>query len=94
MGAHISIITTPAAPRVSVVQAGPKGADGSSAAAHVHTQSVAADTWIINHNLGYEPVVQIISVGGVEMEANIVHMSTNQTRVYFAAAQAGRARCV
>ena len=49
-------------------------------------------SWLVNHNLGYEPNVQILSVGGSEIEAELVHTSVNQCVVYFSSAQSGRIR--
>jgi len=77
--------------------AGPTGAQGPpgpSGGGFNHTQSLAAAEWIINHNLGFRPAVEILGVGGNEVEAHVLHMSINQVRVYFTAAFAGSARCV
>ena len=53
------------------------------------TQGSAATEWIINHNLGYRPSASIFTTGGVRVEAEILHISVNQLRVYFAAIMAG-----
>jgi hypothetical protein len=38
-----------------------------------------AAQWVVNHNLGAVPAaVTLLTVGGVEIEANIVHTSDNQ----------------
>lgn len=58
-----------------------------------HTQSVAATTWTINHNLGFRPAVTILSVGGKEMIAELLHTSVNQVQVFFDTAVAGIAVC-
>lgn len=47
--------------------------------------------WIINHNLGYQPPITILSPGGVEVGADVRHITTNQSRVYFNNPYAGRA---
>lgn len=57
-----------------------------------HVQSSAATEWIINHNLGFKPNVQAFSTGGVAMVGEIIHMSINQTRIYFNTPLAGSAR--
>lgn len=93
--AHVSV--SPTVQRtVAIVHAGPKGDDGADGATldFEHVQTDPSDEWIINHNFGVRPSVSVLSVGGVEMEAQVVHMSVNQVRIYFASAQAGRARCV
>ena len=62
--------------------------EGTSAY-YVHSQTTASAEWIINHNFGRHPIVQVYSVGMVKVIAEIVHVSLNQTRVYFALPVAG-----
>lgn len=51
----------------------------------------AALQWIVNHNLARRPMsVRVLTVGGVEVEAEVVDMTDNQCIVSFASAQAGR----
>ncbi|MBJ7347287.1 MAG: collagen-like protein [Thermoleophilaceae bacterium] len=71
---------------------GPQGPQGIPAAAFVHTQSSASTEWIVSHNLGFHPDIAVF-VGGTEVDAEIIHVDLNQSRVYFAAAQVGEARC-
>lgn len=74
---------------------GPMGPPGSGVAAgYTHTQASAATEWIVNHNLGAKPTVSVLSPGGVELIADVVHLSTNQARIYFAAPTAGSARFI
>lgn len=81
-------------PRVAqVVAAGMRGADGTSAATYQHNQASPADTWVINHNMGYRPSISIFSMGGMQMLANVQHVSENQARVYFDNPTAGYAVC-
>lgn len=70
---------------------GPTGTSGS--AAYTHTQSSAADTWTVNHNLGFRPAASILSVGGKEMLAEVIHTSVNQFIAYFDAPISGVAIC-
>lgn len=65
-----------------------------NSAAYTHTQSSAASTWTINHNLGYNPIVQVFTSGGVEVIADVVHTSPNQTVIYFSAPTSGFARMI
>lgn len=62
--------------------------------AYVHTQSSPSVEWVINHNLGARPIIEVRTVGGVVMEADVVHLTLNQSRVYLASAVAGEARCM
>lgn len=52
-------------------------------------QREAADAWTINHNLGRRPNVQIRTLGGVEVDAEVIHVSENQVSVYFEIPTAG-----
>lgn len=51
-------------------------------------------TWVVNHNLGRKPIVTLLTQGGVEMIAEVVHTNANQLIVYFASPIAGRVRCL
>lgn len=78
-----------AADPVTIAIIGPPGANG---ARYVHSQPSAALEWIVNHNLGMQPAaVSIKSIGGAEVEADIIHVSTNQLRIFFAVPFAGTA---
>jgi hypothetical protein len=66
--------------------------DTAGGAAYVHTQSVSASAWTINHNLGFKPSVELFDSGSHEIDAAIVHTSNNQVVVTFTKATAGFAR--
>jgi hypothetical protein len=72
---------------------GPPGADGSVGGAYEHTQAVASDTWTVNHNLGYRPAASLLTVGGREMWAEVIHTSANQFIAYFDSPVTGVAIC-
>jgi len=75
-------------PSVAVV-VGPTGAGGNR---YVHDQTAPAALWTVNHNLGARPAaVTVLSPGGAEVNADVVHTSFNQLHVLFAARAAGRA---
>lgn len=59
-----------------------------------HPQPSPSAEWIVNHNLGTRPSVTVLSPGGVEVGASVVHQSANQLRIYFAQPQSGSAHCV
>ena len=61
---------------------------------YTHTQGASAAEWIVNHNFGYKPNVEVRTVGNVVMDAEVLHNTDNQVRIYFAAALTGSARCV
>lgn len=56
----------------------------------VHVQSSASTLWTVNHNLGDRPAaVSVLTTGGVEMDADVRHISVNQLTVGFASALTG-----
>lgn len=65
---------------------------GAGSASFIHTQGSAATSWTVNHNLGFRPAVEVFSVGGAEIDAEVLHTSPNQTVISFNAATAGSAR--
>lgn len=74
---------------------GPIGpAGGPANPTFTFTQSSPLAGWIINHNLGFNPILTVTDIGGNEVEAEIVHISSNLTMVYFSQPQTGKARCV
>lgn len=79
---------------VEVAIQGPPGPPGAAGgAAYTHTQIGAADTWIINHNLGRYPAITLLSPGLAEFIAEVVHTSVNQAIVTLATPQTGLAQC-
>jgi hypothetical protein len=71
---------------------GPPGPPGG--ASYEHYQAVAAPTWTVNHNLGFRPSVSVRDAGGSLLLCEIVHVSINQSILFFAAPAAGAAYCV
>lgn len=76
----------------SLVQ-GVQGPSGNSAIHYEHLQSIAAREWVVNHNFGLRPQVAVLSLGGVAMLAEVLHLSQNQIRVYFDDLQTGIVVC-
>lgn|SRR5574343_84595 len=66
---------------------------GGAGASYEFTQSSPSISWTVNHNLGAYPAIQVLSPGGVLIEAGVVHVSLNQSIISFASAQAGKAIC-
>lgn len=57
-----------------------------------HTQNSPATDWTIAHNLGYRPVVEVRTSGGVVRQAGIQHLSENVVTISFLTAATGTAR--
>lgn len=70
---------------------GPAGLDAPDAPPYLHTQSSPSSEWIVNHNRGFRPLVTVLSAGGREVGAEVLHISDNQLRIYFAVAKTGSA---
>ena len=87
------LVVEPEQPVAALVAAGEQGPAGASSASYQHNQASAAETWIVNHNLGYRPAVSAYSVGSQLMLANIIHASLNQAQILFDGPVAGYATC-
>jgi hypothetical protein len=58
---------------------------------YIHTQSVSASTWTINHNLGFNPAVSIVDSGEIVVIGDVTYISTNTLSVSFNASFGGKA---
>lgn len=56
-----------------------------------HTQASPSSTWTINHNFGYQVSTTVFSVGGLEIEAEVLNVSLNQVQILFVTPTAGSA---
>lgn len=73
---------------------GPPGPAGSGGNTYVHTQSTAATTWNVTHNLGRYASVVIKDSGGTRIWAQVDDVNTNQATITFSAATSGTASFV
>lgn len=74
--------------RLKVVQASVSGGDPPSL---VFDFGSPSSSWIVNHNMARSPSsVRVLSIGGVEVEAQVTETSTNQLVVQFSSPQVGR----
>lgn len=86
-------VTAPAAPLIVEINVpGPQGPPGDAGSTYVHTQETPSVTWIINHNLGIKPSVELLNSGSQEIEGDVVHTSSNQVIVSFTSPISGLAR--
>jgi len=92
----VTVVEAAAVGVVAIAEQGPVGPPGTGGAATGFEQTFPSPalTWLVNHNLGKYPLVTVLTSGGAEVEAEIVHASLNQFTVYFAAPLAGRVRCL
>jgi hypothetical protein len=73
---------------------GPPGFSSSGVAGFVHAQTTPATRWDIVHNLGYEPTVQVRNTLGAVVDAEVVHINTFETRIFFNAPLSGSVRLI
>jgi len=57
-----------------------------------HQQQAPSDEWVINHNLGFIPSVELFNGSGQEIDADVTHPSIYQTIIYFTTPVSGFAR--
>jgi len=63
----------------------------TSRVSYVHTQSVAASTWVVNHNLGFYPNVTVRDSGGTIYEGEISYTTLDSLTLTFSNQFAGNA---
>lgn len=56
------------------------------------SQNTPSPVWVINHNLGFTPSVEIFDCSRSEMEGDVTHPSFNQTVIKFNVPLSGSAR--
>lgn len=60
--------------------------------AYEHYQTELSDAWVINHNLGYHPIIRVFSGNQEINPASITHNSNFQATINFSSPQVGTAR--
>ena len=70
---------------------GIQGVPGPIGDSYEHVQSAGSVEWIINHNFGRNPIIDILSPGGLSVVAEVQHLTLNQTRAFFNLPQTGKA---
>jgi hypothetical protein len=71
---------------------GPPGV-GGGLGSRVEEPFTSASVIVVNHNLGYHPVVYVI-IGNEDVGADIVHSSVNQLTVTLGTPQTGKVVCL
>lgn len=78
----------------AIVIAGSMEGNQRSDYSYTHFQTSLSDTWVVNHNLGYNPIVRVF-IGVNEVQPlSIVHNSVNQLTITFSTTYTGQARCI
>lgn len=61
---------------------------------YTHYQNDSSTSWVITHNLGYNPIVRVF-IGNQEVQPlSVTHNTTNQTTITFSTAQVGYAKLI
>lgn len=92
MSLNLVVLPPPEIKTTLQVGQGPAGPAGSGLLQPFQFLTPIA-VWIINHNLNRRPLVGVFSVGGIEMLAEVIHISVNQVQVVFDDPVAGYAIC-
>lgn len=93
-GAIRRVIVQPRAPvQIVAAKQGPAGPRGETGGVYEHVQAAPSSVWTVNHNLGFRPNAKALSVGGVEMMAEVVHISANQLQILFDEPRSGLVVC-
>ncbi len=58
-----------------------------------HYQDVPSSQWIIQHNLGKKPSVEVIDSAGTKVEGEIEYIDDNMVRIKFTSEFSGVAIC-
>lgn len=70
---------------------GPVGPPGPTGGNYMHTQSVPASEWVINHNLGFIPNITVLDTLGRIVIGEVTHPTVAQAVLTFSAAFSGKA---
>lgn len=73
---------------------GPPGPPGPAGDGTFEHEQLTPDTsWVINHNLGFRPNIDVFTDTGVPIDAVIIHHTLNQAEVQLLTPRIGRAVC-
>lgn len=69
---------------------------GGTSEPFIFQQPTPSNLWIINHNLGYYPSVEVFDLGGgvITSGVELLNFSVNQIRVFANPSVGGFARCI
>lgn len=84
-----TVVTVPVTNTVTATTVGPQGPSG---AGYLHQQTSSSTTWVINHNLGFRPAVELFDSGSQEIDGDVAHPSVNQAIITLSPATTGTAR--
>jgi len=71
---------------------GPQGPPGTSFT-YTHSQDVASDIWVVEHNLGKFPSATIVDSGGTAVYGDIKYIDNMSLTISFSAIFSGKVYC-
>jgi hypothetical protein len=77
--------------KTSVVEIGDANAVAFPIGSYTHTQTAAASTWVINHNLNYPPAVTTVTTEKQSVFGDVRYTGEKQITVYFSVPFSGYA---
>lgn len=63
----------------------------ASSMVYEHTQSVASDTWTVNHDRNGKPIVEVEDSGGTRGSARVTYTNTNTLVIHLGGSMSGKA---
>ena len=88
-GGNTVVVSVPITNTVTATTVGPQGPAGVG---YLHQQTSSSTTWVINHNLGFRPAVELFDSGSQEIDGDVAHPSVNQAIITLSPATTGTAR--
>jgi hypothetical protein len=70
-------------------QPGPEGPPGVGGGTYEHHQTVASQSWVCDHNLGYRPSVTVQDSAGTLVEGDVTYDTADQLTITFTAPFSG-----
>jgi hypothetical protein len=78
--------------RVTVAIAGIRGPASGSTSAFTHTQTTPQAAWLVVHNLGRQPIINVV-INNEVVDARISYPNTSSALLEFTSPQSGKAYC-
>lgn len=83
----------PRGPKGDKGDTGDQGPAGPTGGAYVHSQSIAASDWTVNHNLGFYPGgIEVQDSAGTPHEGAVEYVDANTLILHFGSSFGGTAR--
>ena len=85
-----SVTLTKTVTNTAIVDPCNVGNRGGIAQSYTHIQDSPSSTWVVNHNLSYNPAVSIVSSSGDLVHGDVNYSGSQQITINFSAPFSGR----